>query len=321
MGQIDTLRKQLRAARADGKVTLDEVKQLEKTAKSGPAVRQAKAVMKQDYLAHKDAFEPAARSEMRRFLGIRTNLADPAGMKGDNVQYRWVSGGRLYQDGVGPADVVQGQAGDCYLLSVLTSLGRNHRELLKSAITPLGDGTYKVRFYQPDAQGQMQPVYVRVDGQLPFRGNVARYARSPNQRELWVAVMEKAYAQWKGGYEAIGRGGYAGQVMTELTGRPHSFQWIEPSQDAAQLYGQLQAALAEGKIVSIGTPDSHALPRGLVKAHAYAVLGVEEKDGKQVLLVRNPWGNTEPGNDGRNDGFFRVTPQQLVKWFDSAWVA
>jgi hypothetical protein len=59
----------------------------------------------------------------------------------------------------------------------------------------------------------------------------------------------------------------------------------------------------------------------MVKGHAYAVLGVEEKNGKQVLLVRNPWGSTEPGNDGRNDGFFRVTPQQLVNWFDSSWVA
>ena len=58
-----------------------------------------------------------------------------------------------------------------------------------------------------------------------------------------------------------------------------------------------------------------------MKGHAYAVLGVEEKDGQRVLLLRNPWGRGEPGNDGRNDGFFRVTPQQLVKWFDTAWMA
>lgn|GEM_PF-6666290 len=38
-GQIDTLRKQIRAARADHKVTLDEVKQLEQTVKAGPAVK------------------------------------------------------------------------------------------------------------------------------------------------------------------------------------------------------------------------------------------------------------------------------------------
>ena len=321
MGQIDTLRKQIRAARADHKVTLDEVKQLEQTAKSGPAVKQAKAVLKQAYLASKDEFEPAARAEVRRFLGIRTNLPDPTPMKGDKVEYRWVKGGRLFQDGTGPADVVQGKAGDCYLLTVLTSLGRNHRHLLESAVTPLGDGTYKVRFFQKDAQGQQQPVYVRVDGQLPFRGNVARYARSPNQRELWVAVVEKAYAKWKGGYEAIGRGGFPGDVMTELTGRPSTFRWIEPTDDPTQAYERFKAALDEGKIVNIGTPDDRALPPGLVKGHAYAVLGVEEKDGQRVLLLRNPWGRGEPGNDGRNDGFFRVTPQQLVKWFDTAWMA
>ena len=321
MGQIDTLKKQIRAARADHKLTLDEVKTLERTAKSGPAVKQAKALLKQTYVAAKDEFEPAAKKEIRRFLGIRTNLPDPSGMAGDNVTYKWVPGGRLYQEDVNPADVRQGQAGDCYLLSVLTSMGRNHRSLLKSAVTPLGDGTYKVRFYERDAQGVMQPTYVRVDGQLPFRGNVVRYARSPNQRELWVAVMEKAYAQWKGGYDKIGHGGFPGDVMTELTGRPNTYRGIWHGQSADDTYASVKTALAEGKIVSIGTPDSNALPRGMVKAHAYAVLGVEEKNGKRMVLLRNPWGDTEPGNDGRNDGFFRVTPEQLVKWFDGVWMA
>jgi hypothetical protein len=321
MGQIDTLKKQIRAARADQKVTLDEVKTLERTAKSGPAVKQAKELLKQTYKAAKDEFEPAARSQMRRFLGIRTNLPDPTGMAGDNVTWKWVQGGKLYQEGISPADVRQGQAGDCYLLTVLTSLGRNHRNLLEKAVTPLGDGTYNVRFFQRDAQGTMQPVNVRVDGQLPFRGNVVRYARSPNQRELWAAVVEKAYAQWKGGYEAIGNGGFPGDVMTELTGRPNTFHGIWRDQSPDATYRAVKKALAEGKIVNIGTPDSNALPRGLVKGHAYAVLGVEEKNGKRTLLMRNPWGHFEPGNDGRNDGFFRVTPEQLVKWFDGYWMA
>lgn len=156
-------------------------------------------MLKQAYLASKDEFEPAARGEVRRFPGIRTHLPDPAAMKGHDVQYKWVQGGRMFQEGT--------SAADCYLLTVLTSLGRNHRHLLGSAITPLGDGTYKVRFFQKDAQGQMQPVYARVDGQLPFRGNVVKCARSPNQRELWVAVMEKAYAQWKGGGPGHWQGG------------------------------------------------------------------------------------------------------------------
>jgi hypothetical protein len=322
MGQIDTLRKQLRAARADGKVTLDEVKQLEQTAKSGPAVKQAKAVMKQDYLAHKDAFEPAARSEMRRFLGIRTNLADPAGMKGDNVQYRWVSGGRLYQDGVGPADVVQGQAGDCYLLAVLNSMGRNHRDLLKSAIQPLGDGTYNVRFFQPDAQGAMQPVNVRVDGQVAFIGSQVQYAKSPTQTEIWVSVLEKAYARWKGGYEAIGHGGSPGQVMTDLTGRPSAFHWTAQQGDAPDAeYGRMKAARDAGQMVNVATPDSDTLPAGMVRNHAYAVIGYEEVDGVRQLVVRNPWGNTEPGTDGRNDGLFRVPADQVAQYFVGAWTA
>ena len=60
---------------------------------------------------------------------------------------------------------------------------------------------------------------------------------------------------------------------------------------------QLKAALAAGQLVNVGTASDGPDIPGLVKGHAYAVLGYEELDGVRQLVVRNPWGNTEPGNE------------------------
>lgn len=325
MGIINKLKAQVREARKDGKITLGEVKRLEKTAKAAPvgaARHAAHTVLKQTLQKHQDTFEVPARAELSKFLGAKVNLPDPKGMDGDNVTFKWIPGGKLYVDEPLDSDVRQGSVGDCYLLSVLSSMSRNHRGLLKGAVKSLGDGTYNVRFFQPDAQGVMQPVHVRVDGQLPFRGDGGRYATSPTQSELWVAVVEKAYAKWKGGYEAIGHGGSPGQVMTDLTGRPHTFEWIAREGDGPEsAYDRFKAALAEGKMVNVATADKDDIPAGMVKNHAYALVGVEEFEGVKSLLVRNPWGNTEPGSDGRNDGFFRISAAEVNAYFVASWTA
>jgi hypothetical protein len=326
MGVINKLKAQIKAVRADGKITLAEEKKLEKTFNSTPRGRvraAAHQVLAKTLQADQDKFEVQARADLSKLLKVKVNLPDPAGMAGDGVTYDWVQGGKLYEADATDDDVMQGGAGDCYFLSVLNSMGRNHRDLLKSAIQPLGDGTYNVRFFQPDAQGALQPIKVRVDGQVAFLGSQVQYARSPSQTEIWVSVLEKAYAKWKGGFESIGHGGSPGQVMTDLTGRPHAFQWTAQSGDAPDsAYGRLKAALDAGQMVNVATPENvDALPTGLVKNHAYAVLGYEEVEGVRQLVVRNPWGNTEPGADGRNDGLFRVPADQVAQFFIGAWTA
>jgi|GEM_PF-4082326 len=105
--------------------------------------------------------------------------------------------------------------------------------------------------------------------------------------------------------------------MTELTGRPSTFRWIERTDDPAQAYGRLKVALEAGQIVNIGTPSGEPLPRGLEKGHADAVLGYEEVEGVRQLVVRSPWGSTEPGNDG----LFCVPADQVAQFFVGAWAA
>ena len=67
-------------------------------------------------------------------------------------------------------------------------------------ITPNGNGTYTVRFFEPNGT----PDYVTVNDELPSGGSIfasithadpSSSSNPPQRRRLWVALIEKAYAQ------------------------------------------------------------------------------------------------------------------------------
>lgn len=82
-------------------------------------------------------------------------------------------------------------------------------------------------------------------------------------------------------------------------GTPKYTRWAENQYDA------IRDALAEGKVVSVGTQrfipeevQGHGLngesqEGGLVQGHAYSVTGCEEIDGRKYITLRNPWARFE----------------------------
>lgn len=80
---------------------------------------------------------------------------------------------------------------------------------------------------------------------------------------------------------------------------PKYTRWAENQYDA------IRDALAEGKVVSVGTQrfipeevQGHGLngesqEGGLVQGHAYSVTGCEEIDGRKYITLRNPWARFE----------------------------
>jgi hypothetical protein len=121
--------------------------------------------------------------------------------------------------------VVQGQngqryLGDCWLLSSLAAIAQTQPQVLEGAITDLGDGTYRVRLHRQERSGEMKAEDVRVEGSLPKTADGRdAYAQRTDPKELWVGIIEKAFAAWKGGYGALD-GGVPSDALTALTGRP-----------------------------------------------------------------------------------------------------
>jgi hypothetical protein len=249
--------------------------------------------------------------------GVAFDLASsPAGLDNPNVQPPIGQGtwtevqGPLFGPG-GPAarDVAQGEDGDCYFLAALAELANRDPQIIRKAIQDKGDGTYVVTFHD----GQ-QLVKVAIDRKLPMKDGHLVNASRARSDALWPELIEKAFAKWKGGYPAIGRGGFGGPAIAALTGwTPHAEALADQSPEP--LFERIQATLAAGGVVLAGTPAQRRpdAPPGLVEDHEWSILKAERRPDGLWLQVRNPWGT---GNfHGGQNGVFWIRTMGLINEF------
>ncbi len=246
------------------------------------------------------------------------NFADPKTDAG--ISYRNFAGRQLFSD-AGPSadDVSQGYVGDCYYLTVLSSVATLDPMKIRQSVVDLGDGTYAVQFSRGSSN-----VFVRVDADLPTWANgQLAYADFGAQNSTWVAVMEKAYAYFrtsKLSYAAISAG-WMDESYAALGSRSDTTVSAATGQSLLDL---IQNELSAGKSVTFATttPVSGA---ALVGGHAYTVVsvGYDANGQAATLRLRNPWGIDGAGSDGANDGYVTVTAEQALgsmTGFVSAWV-
>ncbi len=212
----------------------------------------------------------------------------------------------------------QGALGDCYLIATLGSLASSNPDSVRNMFIDNGDGTFTVRFYSGTYSttqssdglvsdgfrgGNGVADYVTVDRFLPAysNGNFAYSNAGLSVRSttapLWIALAEKAYAQWVAGgksgrngsnsYASI-EGGWMGVVNAQITGKNST--WTSFSSEANRQV--LINAIQTGQAVTLGTKAS-GVGNGLVAGHAYSVSGYNATTGTFTLY--NPWGFNHPG--------------------------
>jgi hypothetical protein len=115
-----------------------------------------------------------------------------------------------------PDRIKQGAIGDCYVMSALSVLAEHRRDQLKKMILTSDHGpwgAYAVQFY---VHGKPQTVV--VDSAFPVdEKKRPAFARSTIAEELWVSIIEKAYAKLYSSYEAI-ESGFVDQALIDMTG-------------------------------------------------------------------------------------------------------
>jgi mRNA-degrading endonuclease HigB of HigAB toxin-antitoxin module len=113
--------------------------------------------------------------------------------------------GQLFVGGPSFADVVQGRLSTCYLLAMAGGVADRYTVSIEQMFIDNGDDSWTVRFFvwQKDANGSPTRFedYVTVDRYLPHDLNRLVFAgggrsRTDPTNELWVPLLEKAYAQW-----------------------------------------------------------------------------------------------------------------------------
>ena len=331
MAESNRYKAQLKAMGKDGKVTQAEVNQLVKEAKAGN-FSEVKAHYLVGFLGqYGDKFEPGARATLAKFVTtdvvrnarIEAETGGPLEGGGQpkittsdahagNVQFV-EHPGKIQVDGFSPDDPMQGGLGDCYLLSSLSAVAQSHPELLKNAISTNRDGSYTVTFYErAEMSKPATKEQVTIDGKFAMKDGQFEYAAAREPHELWPQIFEKAYAAWKGSFGRI-EGGMGADALEALTGAKPGFTLLTPDLTPAAAFAAVKAALADkGCVVALSQPFTPTEP-GLIADHAYTLLGTEEKDGQQLVKLRNPWGSSEPGSDGKDDGVFTMPVEKFMK--------
>ena len=234
--------------------------------------------------------------------------------------------GPLFVDGAKPGDVQQGQIGNCYFPAAVASLAQSNPDLLQKMVKANGDGTYTVTFKERDwATGRSKDVEVKVDGDLyarsyggPLYGHSSN-SSEPTKMEMWYPIVEKAYAQWKGSYDAIGNGGSSADVFEDFTGAQGRSTNAAGNPDS--VWRTITTALDAKKPVAAGTHDDggpvNYANTGVFGDHAYSILGYEKVGTDRILIIRNPWGESEPAGNGANDGVFKLKLEEFQKLYDN----
>ncbi len=242
------------------------------------------------------------------------DIADPT-LTAAASGYRNFSELPLFADGPQYDDIAQGGVGDCYLMAVLSSLADTDPEIIDQMITSLGDGTYAVRFFRDGRE-----VYIRLDADLPVNsyGSVV-YADLGPDSELWVPLVEKAYAYFRRGENSYASldGGWMADVYQEVTNMPTAFRW---SYNADQLYTFLDYSLSRGHATTMGTYNNPSYP--IIGSHAYVVVSVETTAEGRFVTVYNPWGiDGRDWDSNSSDGLLRLSIEDIQSSFFAAVVS
>jgi len=214
---------------------------------------------------------------------------------------------QLFCDGIDPNDINQGALGNCWFLAAIASVAENPALIKRLFLTQEYNeqGLYKLKICK---NGEW--ITVTVDDYIPCYNNGGPMFCRATGDELWVLLLEKAYAKLHGNYVQL-RAGFVSHGMADLTGCPtRDYQFpkergnIEDIQDFADdLWEKITFADSRGWIMCAGTsgvdkftegggPDQNT---GIVPGHAYSVIAAKERDGVKLLNVRNPWGEFEWG--------------------------
>ncbi|KEG10839.1 calpain cysteine peptidase [Trypanosoma grayi] len=215
---------------------------------------------------------------------------------------------RLFRNRVNPMNVDMGDLGDCWVMCAITTLAEYPslvRNMFRHPFNPeetakeRAVGAYRVTL---NKSGWWRNVI--VDDYLPSVAGRAKYGKTVDDPcEMWVSVLEKAYAKVHGSYASIVAGDPL-LALQDLTGYPtarydESFESDSKTGDT-ELLERLERYDSHGFYIILSTPvknpeDEDAEGRykdaGLIMGRAYTVRAVryfaEEKLG--LLQIRNPW--------------------------------
>jgi Calpain family cysteine protease len=190
-----------------------------------------------------------------------------------------------------PGDILQGSLGNCYFLSAIATIAEERPDLIPKRFLfkeKSNESCYGVCFR---VNGRWKVIL--LDDYFPCMETELAFTRS-NGEELWVLLLEKAWAKLCGSYANI-IGGMPNEVFNSIT--PSFTENIDISlEDHNALWKKLKIGEEKNFLMSAGT-GTEGKDMGLEPGHAYSLFRAVEYNDKgtiiRLLQLRNPWGEGE----------------------------
>ena len=215
----------------------------------------------------------------------------------------------VFYEGATLDDIKQGGIGDCYFLSTIGSLC-NFTNFIER------------HFYLDNEKNHVYGIYffingrwkrVLVDDIFPCKINKKNpfgefYFSCSFQNEIWVSLIEKAWAKVNGSYANIDYGGYSYEVFDILTEAYSEHIKIEDN-DKEKIWEILVNSYKRKYLMTVATKKfnfietlKYMMIMNLEETHAYTVVKtkiIETNKNEKVKLVqlRNPYGEKEYTGD------------------------
>lgn len=242
---------------------------------------------------------------------------------------------------IGPQDLKQGKLGNCYFIAAIAAISE-FPDRIRRIIKIKQPSQFGINSVSLHVGGLWEDVI--IDDRIPYNLEKKRvsFCRSL-AGDLWVMLIEKAWAKVHGGYSNI-EAGYINEALAGLTGAPVKiFRVNHENEDEA--WEKLLESKNKNYITCASTSDISKVvseipndKTGLAGGHAYSLLAALEINyrGSTVRLVklRNPWGKGEWKGDwgdnsplwtpelkahvgvtNKDDGIFHMTFKDAGKYF------
>lgn len=221
--------------------------------------------------------------------------------------------------------VRQAREGDCWLLATTGWMVKFRPDVIRSAIEPVGDGRWLVRFANGEAVAVSTPTVTEM----------ITVNSVPSLRDgLWLPVVKEAMgtiigernkARGELESEALRINGGSGSAMFE--------RWTGHHVRVIRLEGkapveEVRAALVDGmkRRAAMGAGTAKEPTGAIPPNHAFAIFGFDES--RDMVVTWNPWNNdfSPKGPDGREHGYARkdgiaeIPLADFVVLFRGMWV-
>ena len=251
----------------------------------------------------------------------------------------------LISDNMSMDDIIPGDLDDTYFLFCVQNLckfkGNINNIFKKNGTFHNVDGYYELCLFIDDKEQ-----IIIVDDYLPVKKGTKQLAfASSKKNEIWISLLEKAWAKVNGGYAKIVEGtpmeafefltGF-GSLIYDTEGKDND----DLNEYKIEIVNQLQNCDIEKTIISCTISTTTDVSRvGLISGYPYNLLGiyqiVDKIGNKEYLFrLRNPWSKGEWNGDwsdksnlwddnskskvkylDKEDGMFYMSDNDFFKYF------